>query len=66
MGIVDEVFYDLKYLYMWGLLVFMLSLDNEVEEELVVIFGMLSDLMNFLKGDVFVVWNLYVMKIDFE
>lgn len=56
-GIVDEIFYNLKYLYIWGLIVFMLSLDG-LEEELYVIFGMFLDLLKLLKGDVFVLCNL--------
>lgn len=37
---------------------FILDIDDE---ELFVIFGMLFDLFYFLKGDVFVVCNKYVM-----
>lgn len=66
LGMVDEIFYDLCYLYIWGLFVLMLSLDSIDQEKLMVILGMLFDLMNFLKGDVFVFCSLYVMKIDFE
>lgn len=36
-GTVDEVFYDPKHPYTWGLLASMPSLDNEAEEELAAI-----------------------------
>ncbi|RDZ11567.1 peptide ABC transporter ATP-binding protein [Priestia megaterium] len=66
MGTVDEVFYDPKHPYTWGLLASMPSLDNEAEEELAAIPGTPPDLTNPPKGDAFAVRNPYAMKIDFE
>ncbi|MCM3773525.1 MULTISPECIES: ABC transporter ATP-binding protein [Priestia] len=66
MGAVDEVFYDPKHPYTWGLLASMPSLDNEAEEELAAIPGTPPDLTNPPKGDAFAARNPYAMKIDFE
>jgi oligopeptide transport system ATP-binding protein len=66
MGTVDEVFYDPKHPYTWGLLASMPSLDNETEEELAAIPGTPPDLTNPPKGDAFAARNPYAMKIDFE
>ncbi|UKJ81421.1 ABC transporter ATP-binding protein [Priestia megaterium] len=66
MGTVDEVFYDPKHPYTWGLLASMPSLDNEAEEELAAIPGTPPDLTNPPKGDAFAARNPYAMKIDFE
>ncbi|MCM3019157.1 oligopeptide transport system ATP-binding protein [Priestia megaterium] len=65
-GTVDEVFYDPKHPYTWGLLASMPSLDNEAEEELAAIPGTPPDLTNPPKGDAFAARNPYAMKIDFE
>ncbi|PFR94335.1 ABC transporter ATP-binding protein [Priestia megaterium] len=65
-GAVDEVFYDPKHPYTWGLLASMPSLDNEAEEELAAIPGTPPDLTNPPKGDAFAARNPYAMKIDFE
>jgi oligopeptide transport system ATP-binding protein len=66
MGTVDEVFYNPKHPYTWGLLASMPSLDNETEEELAAIPGTPPDLTNPPKGDAFAARNPYAMKIDFE
>lgn len=53
-GDVNEIFYDLKYLYIWGLLLLMFDLLIINDILLLVIFGVLFDLLYLFKGDVFV------------
>ncbi|MFS0865580.1 ABC transporter ATP-binding protein [Fredinandcohnia sp. 179-A 10B2 NHS] len=65
-GTVDEIFYDPKHPYTWGLLSSMPSLDNDNDEELAAIPGSPPDLTNPPKGDAFAPRNKYAMKIDFE
>ncbi|MCD5324685.1 MULTISPECIES: ABC transporter ATP-binding protein [Pontibacillus] len=64
-GTVDEVFYNPKHPYTWGLLASMPSLDAE-DGELQAIPGSPPDLTNPPKGDAFAARNSYAMKIDFE
>ncbi|ANB55580.1 hypothetical protein GFC29_3633 [Anoxybacillus sp. B7M1] len=66
MGTVDEVFYDPKHPYTWGLLASMPSLDSDDKSELAAIPGTPPDLTNPPKGDAFAPRNPYAMKIDFE
>lgn len=65
-GTVDEIFYNPKHPYTWGLLSSMPSLDNDDDEELAAIPGSPPDLTNPPKGDAFAPRNKYAMKIDFE
>lgn len=65
-GTVDEIFYDPRHPYTWGLLASMPSLDNEVETELAAIPGTPPDLTNPPKGDAFAARNQYALAIDFE
>lgn len=65
-GTVDEIFYDPRHPYTWGLLGSMPDLDNSAEEELVAIPGSPPDLANPPVGDAFAPRNSYAMKIDFE
>lgn len=64
-GTVDEIFYNPKHPYTWGLLASMPSLDTD-EGELTAIPGSPPDLTNPPKGDAFAPRNAYAMKIDFE
>lgn len=64
-GTVDEVFYDPRHPYTWGLLGSMPSVDTD-DEELVAIPGSPPDLVDPPKGDAFAARNEYAMKIDFE
>ncbi|WLV24271.1 ABC transporter ATP-binding protein [Aciduricibacillus chroicocephali] len=64
-GTVDEIFYNPKHPYTWGLISSMPSLDEQ-EDELYVIPGTPPDLLNPPKGDAFAPRNPYAMKIDLE
>jgi oligopeptide transport system ATP-binding protein len=65
-GTVDEIFYDPRHPYTWGLLASMPSLDSDDKTELASIPGSPPDLTNPPKGDAFAPRNPYAMKIDFE
>jgi oligopeptide transport system ATP-binding protein len=65
-GTVDEIFYDPRHPYTWGLLASMPSLDNDDKSELAAIPGTPPDLTNPPKGDPFAARNPYAMQIDFE
>jgi oligopeptide transport system ATP-binding protein len=64
-GSVEEVFYNPKHPYTWGLLGSMPSLETD-DAELIAIPGSPPDLMNPPKGDAFALRSDYAMKIDFE
>ncbi|MGE6258494.1 ABC transporter ATP-binding protein [Heyndrickxia sporothermodurans] len=64
-GTVDEIFYNPKHPYTWGLISSMPSLDA-TEEELYAIPGTPPDLLNPPKGDAFAPRNPYALKIDYE
>lgn len=63
-GTADEIFYNPKHPYTWGLLGSMPTLDNE-EESLIAIPGSPPDMLNPPKGDAFAARNEYAMEIDF-
>lgn len=65
-GTVDEIFYDPRHPYTWGLLASMPSLDNDDEAELAAIPGTPPDLTNPPKGDAFAARNKFALAIDFE
>ncbi|MGE6630984.1 ABC transporter ATP-binding protein [Bacillus sp. NPDC077027] len=67
-GTVDEIFYNPKHPYTWGLLASMPSLDTDggAEGKLTAIPGTPPDLTNPPKGDAFALRSEYAMKIDFE
>ncbi|MEH7223957.1 ABC transporter ATP-binding protein [Bacillus sp. JJ1566] len=65
-GTVDEIFYNPKHPYTWGLLSSMPSLDNDEQTELMAIPGSPPDLTNPPKGDAFAPRNRFAMKIDYE
>ncbi|MDQ0217524.1 ABC transporter ATP-binding protein [Peribacillus cavernae] len=64
-GTVDEIFYNPKHPYTWGLISSMPSLDSR-DEELYAIPGTPPDLLNPPKGDAFAPRNAYAMQIDLE
>ncbi|WP_080847200.1 ABC transporter ATP-binding protein [Cytobacillus gottheilii] len=66
MGTVDEIFYDPRHPYTWGLLASMPSLENDNDAELAAIPGTPPDLTNPPKGDAFAARNQYALAIDFE
>ncbi len=66
MGTVDEIFYDPRHPYTWGLLASMPSLENDGKTELAAIPGTPPDLTNPPKGDAFAARNAYALAIDFE
>ncbi len=63
-GTVDEIFYDPRHPYTWGLLASMP--DMESRERLVPIPGTPPNMLYPPKGDAFAVRNKYAMNIDFE
>ena len=64
-GTVDEIFYDPKPPYTWGLLGSMPTLDSN-EDELFAIPGTPPDMTNPPKGDAFAPRNRYALEIDVE
>jgi len=66
MGTVDEIFYDPRHPYTWGLLASMPSLDNDDQTELAAIPGTPPDLTHPPVGDAFAARNPYALAIDFE
>lgn len=64
-GLTEEIFYNAKHPYTWGLLGSMPTLDDS-EEELATIPGTPPDMKNPPKGDAFAPRNAYALKIDEE
>ncbi|MBB6453044.1 oligopeptide/dipeptide ABC transporter ATP-binding protein [Salirhabdus euzebyi] len=64
-GTVDDIFYNPKHPYTWGLLGSMPTLDSG-EDQLIAIPGTPPDLIHPPVGDAFAPRNPYVMKIDTE
>lgn len=64
-GNVDEIFYDPKHPYTWGLLSSLPQL-GEKGEELFAIRGTPPSLFQEIKGDAFAPRSNYAMKIDFQ
>ena len=63
-GLVDEIFYNPRHPYTWGLLCSMPSLEEE--GALYTIPGTPPDLLNPPKGDAFALRSDYALDIDFE
>ncbi len=63
-GLVDEIFYNPRHPYTWGLLCSMPSLEEE--GSLYTIPGTPPDLLSPPKGDVFALRSDYALDIDFE
>lgn len=64
-GTVDEIFYNPKHPYTWGLLGSMPTLDSN-EDELFAIPGTPPDMTNPPKGDAFAPRNRFALEIDVE
>ena len=62
-GTVDEIFYDPRHPYTWGLLSAMPDLDTQ-EDRLYSIPGSPPNLLHEPKGDAFAARNKFAMKID--
>lgn len=65
-GTVNEIFYNPKHPYTWGLLGSMPDLKNSVKEELRAIPGSPPDLINPPIGDAFAPRNEFALAIDYE
>lgn len=65
-GTVDEIFYNPKHPYTWGLLASMPSLDTSADTELKAIPGTPPDLLKPPVGDAFARRSEYALNIDFE
>ncbi|WP_285399580.1 ABC transporter ATP-binding protein [Lysinibacillus sp. fls2-241-R2A-57] len=65
-GTVNDIFYNPKHPYTWGLLGSMPDLDNDTDELLRTIPGSPPDLINPPKGDAFAARNEFAMAIDYE
>lgn len=65
MGTAEEIFYDPRHPYTWGLLASMPSLDSK-GTMLTAIPGTPPDLIKPPKGDAFALRSTYAMKIDME
>ncbi|MCU5745984.1 ABC transporter ATP-binding protein [Staphylococcus sp. SQ8-PEA] len=65
-GQVDEIFYDSKHPYTWGLLSSMPDLETGSETELLAIPGTPPDLLNPSQGDAFAERSQYALDIDFK
>lgn len=64
-GTAEEIFYDPRHPYTWGLLASMPSLDGQ-GGKLASIPGTPPDLIRLPKGDAFALRSQYAMKIDYE
>lgn len=64
-GSIDEVFYDPRHPYTWGLLSAMPDLDTE-DERLYTIPGTPPNLLYDVPGDAFAERNQYALKIDYR
>ena len=65
-GDVNEIFYNPKHPYTWGLLGSMPDLENKTDELLRTIPGSPPDLIHPPKGDAFAARNEFAMQIDYE
>lgn len=65
-GTVDDIFYDPRHPYTWGLLSSMPDLDSQKREPLRAIIGTPPNLITPPKGDAFAARNPYAMAIDYE
>jgi len=65
-GTAEEIFYDPRHPYTWGLLASMPNLDGHGGGKLAAIPGTPPDLIRPPQGDAFALRSSYAMKIDFE
>ena len=64
-GLIEEVFYDPRHPYTWGLLSAMPDLDTD-DDELYTIPGSPVNLTERIQGDAFAPRNAYALNIDFR
>ena len=64
-GDTDEIFYDPRHPYTWGLLGALPSAERS-DRRLTAIEGMPPDMANLPKGDAFACRNEYALNIDYE
>lgn len=64
-GTVDEIFYDPKHPYTWGLLSAMPDINTN-DDRLYTIPGTPANLLNKVEGDAFAPRNKYALNIDFR
>lgn len=64
-GLIDEIFYDPRHPYTWGLLSAMPDLDTN-DELLYTIPGSPPNLLNKVEGDAFAERNMYALNIDYR
>lgn len=65
-GTVDDIFYNPKHPYTWGLLGSMPDLDSDADQLLRTIPGSPPNLINPPKGDAFAPRNEFALAIDYE
>ncbi|WDV45051.1 ABC transporter ATP-binding protein [Clostridiaceae bacterium M8S5] len=65
-GTVDEIFYNPKHPYTWGLLASMPDMDTDNDDDLFAIPGTPPNMLFPPKGDAFAARNKYAMEIDFK
>lgn len=65
-GRVNDIFYDPRHPYTWGLLSSMPDVKGEKEDRLYTIPGNPPNLVNKITGDAFAIRNEYALNIDFE
>lgn len=65
-GKAEDIFYDPRHPYTWGLLSSMPDIKGEKEERLYTIPGNPPNLVNKITGDAFAIRNKYALNIDFE
>ncbi len=64
-GTIDEIFYDPRHPYTWGLLSAMPDLDTD-DDRLYAIPGSPPNLMHKVPGDAFAPRNIFALKIDYR
>ena len=64
-GSIDDIFYDPRYPYTWGLLSAMPDLDTS-DDRLYAIPGSPPNLMNKVPGDAFAPRNIFALNIDYR
>ena len=64
-GLIEEIFYEPKHPYTWGLLSAMPDLET-TDEKLYTIPGTPPNLVEKVEGDAFAVRNAYALNIDYR
>ncbi len=64
-GTIDEIFYEPRHPYTWGLLSAMPDLNSK-DDKLYTIPGSPPNLLHQVEGDSFAIRNIYAMNIDFK